>query len=192
MNTLPLREYISMANTANKPLNANNSIQVATIETAVGVMFAASTDRGICMLEFPSYSGLLRELRQIRQTLGAPLVEGHSAYLASLQDQITQYFSGKRKTFDIPLDCIGTDFQKIVWHALLKIPYGTTTTYRELAAEIGKPSAIRAVANANGHNKIAILIPCHRVIGADGSLTGYAGGLDRKKKLLAVEHRYLP
>ena len=102
-----------------------------------------------------------------------------------------EYFDGKRKAFDIPLDMVGTDFQKTAWEALLTIPYGTTSSYGELANSLGKSTSARAIANANGKNKIAIIIPCHRIIGADGSLTGYAGGLERKEKLLDLEQQHL-
>lgn len=98
-----------------------------------------------------------------------------------------EYFEGKRTDFDIPLDLIGSEFQIGVWEQLLRIPYGKTRSYKEQAEALGKPLAIRAVANANGLNKISILIPCHRVIGSDGSLTGYGGGLWRKEKLLQLE-----
>jgi AraC family transcriptional regulator of adaptative response/methylated-DNA-[protein]-cysteine methyltransferase len=101
-----------------------------------------------------------------------------------------QYFEGKRKNFDIPLDLVGTEFQKQVWLSLLQIPYGCTTTYAKQAELLGKPSAVRAVANANGKNKISIILPCHRVIGADGTLTGYGGGIWRKKKLLEFEREH--
>ena len=101
--------------------------------------------------------------------------------------QLSEYFTKKRKTFDIPLKLEGTEFQKAVWHALMKIPYGKTATYLEIAETIGNPKASRAVGMANNKNKIPIVIPCHRVIGSNGSLTGYAGGLEIKKKLLNIE-----
>ena len=101
--------------------------------------------------------------------------------------QLSEYFAKKRKTFDIPLKLEGTEFQKSVWHALMKIPYGKTATYLEIAETIGNPKASRAVGMANNKNKIPIVIPCHRVIGSNGSLTGYAGGLEIKKKLLNIE-----
>lgn len=101
--------------------------------------------------------------------------------------QLNEYFSGKRKDFKLPLAPAGTDFQQKVWKALLEIPYGTTTSYGELAKRIGRPKAPRAVGAANGQNPVAIVIPCHRVIGSNGKLTGYAGGLDRKEALLNLE-----
>ncbi len=110
---------------------------------------------------------------------------------AQLETQLREYFSGKRKTFDFPLAPKGTEFQLAVWNALLEIPYGDTVTYAELARRIGKPSAVRAVGAANGANPIPVIIPCHRVIGSNGTLTGYGGGIERKQWLLALEGRRL-
>jgi methylated-DNA-[protein]-cysteine S-methyltransferase len=110
------------------------------------------------------------------------------AALAAAVEQLHEYFAGHRTAFDLPLRfAAGTDFQRTVWHALLDIPYGTTTTYAALAAAIGRPSATRAVGLANGKNAVSIVVPCHRVVGHDGSLTGYGGGLDRKRWLLDLE-----
>ncbi len=106
------------------------------------------------------------------------------------QMQLEDYFAGKRKSFDIPLDLQGTDFQKQVWQALIQIPYGKTCSYKELAQAIEKPKAIRAVGGANNKNPVSIIVPCHRVIGANKKLVGYAGGLDRKEGLLALEQKY--
>lgn len=109
--------------------------------------------------------------------------------IAVARKQLTEYFAGKRTAFDVPLDPAGTPFQRDVWQALLRIPFGTTTHYGAVAQRIGKPSAVRAVGAANGRNPISIIIPCHRVIGADNDLTGYAGGLQRKEALLRLEAR---
>ena len=109
--------------------------------------------------------------------------------LASARSQLAEYFDGRRSDFDLPLAPRGTPFQQAVWHALLAVPFGATSTYGAIAAAIRRPTAVRAVGAAIGANPIGIVIPCHRIIGADGSLTGYAGGLDRKAKLLALEHR---
>ncbi|WP_100627952.1 methylated-DNA--[protein]-cysteine S-methyltransferase [Algoriphagus formosus] len=102
-------------------------------------------------------------------------------------EQLEDYFSGNRKTFDVPLSMVGTDFQQSVWQELMEIPFGETRSYLELSQQMGNPDAIRAVASANGANAISIIIPCHRIIGSDGSLVGYAGGLDAKKRLLRLE-----
>jgi methylated-DNA-[protein]-cysteine S-methyltransferase len=107
--------------------------------------------------------------------------------IAPVARQIAEYFSGKRRSFEFPLAAKGTDFQKQVWAALLKIPFGTTTTYAALAAKLGRPGAFRAVGRANATNPIALIVPCHRVIGTDGTLTGYAGGIPIKQKLLELE-----
>jgi len=115
------------------------------------------------------------------------LVEGEHAHLSRLNDELQAYFSGKLAAFETPLSLVGTDFQKAVWQELLRIPYGTTRSYKQQALALGNLEAIRAVAAANGRNHIAIVIPCHRVIGDDGSLTGYGGGLWRKKWLLELE-----
>ncbi|HEY1368466.1 MAG TPA: methylated-DNA--[protein]-cysteine S-methyltransferase [Gaiellaceae bacterium] len=109
--------------------------------------------------------------------------------LADARGQLAAYFAGELRDFDLELDPVGTPFDRSVWEAVSAIPYGTTTTYRELAAHIGRPTAVRAVGTANGRNPIPIVIPCHRVIGTDGTLRGYGGGLDRKRRLLELEAR---
>lgn len=109
--------------------------------------------------------------------------------LAKARKQLSEYFAGQRKTFDLPLAPQGTPFQQSVWRALLAVPFGVTSTYGAVAAAIRRPAAVRAVGAAVGANPISIIVPCHRIIGADGSLTGYASGLDRKKRLLALESR---
>ncbi len=113
--------------------------------------------------------------------------EGDPPELLEARDQLLEYLAGRRRDFDLPLDPEGTPFQKSVWEALRAIPWGTTRTYGQIAAAIGRPKAVRAVGQANNRNPIAIFIPCHRVVGADGALTGYAGGLDMKQKLLELE-----
>ena len=122
------------------------------------------------------------------QTVGADWKEkpGHPV-LRKVVRQLDEYFAGKRKTFDLPLAPDGTPFQRAVWKALRAIPYGKTQSYGDIARRIGRPKAVRAVGAANGANPISIVVPCHRVIGADGSLTGYGGGLPRKRRLLALE-----
>lgn len=112
-------------------------------------------------------------------------------HLDTLEKQLAEYFKGERREFDIPLDLIGTEFQKTVWLSLQQVPYGHTISYGEQAKLIGRPTAVRAVANANRQNRVAIILPCHRVIGSDGTLTGYGGGLWRKEKLLELEKRHL-
>ncbi len=171
------------------PTNSRDKhiVNIERIETDMGLMIAAATDKGICMFEFADYKLIDLEFRQLSEAFKAPLVQGENPHFKTLRQQLDEYFKGLRKEFDIPLDLAGTEFQKQVWFSLQQIPYGCTTTYARQAELIGKPSSVRAVANANGKNKISIILPCHRVIGADGTLTGYGGGIWRKKKLLEFE-----
>ena len=121
----------------------------------------------------------------------APDWRRDDAAFADAREQLDGYFQGRRTSFDVHLDLAGTPFQRRVWHALLEIPYGETTSYGELAHRIGSPRAVRAVGLANGRNPVAVIVPCHRVIGADGTLTGYGGGLERKRLLLDLEARHV-
>ena len=155
--------------------------------TPLGPMLAGATDDGICLLEFVDRRMLETQLQRLGKRLNAECVPGFSKHFDRLNDQLTEYFSGKRREFDVPLLLPGTPFQKRVWAGLRAIPYGSTRSYREQAEMIGLPHAVRAVAKANGDNRIAIIIPCHRVIGADGELVGYGGGLWRKRYLLNLE-----
>lgn len=162
----------------------------------LGTLFAIAEQDGIVRLDFldnPLDEDGLRALAN-RQGLTDEITLERSALLEELGRQLDRYFQGKRRQFDLPLLLRGTTFQREVWDALLTIPYGTTISYGQLATKVGRSSAesSRAVANANARNPIAILVPCHRVIGADGSLTGYAGGLWRKQALLTLEGVGLP
>ena len=162
-------------------------IDFTRIETDLGTMVACATDKGVCLLEFSDRKGLETELKQLAKYHNANIVQGQNKYFKQLKDELDAYFEGRLKEFNVPLDISGTDFQKQVWQALVEIPYGTTSSYLRQAEGLGKTSSVRAVANASGMNKIAIIIPCHRVVGSDGSLTGYAGGLWRKRKLIDLE-----
>lgn len=126
--------------------------------------------------------------RRIQKTLKASYIEKDTPLLQKTRRQLDEYFKGERKNFDIPLLTVGTPFQIKVWETLQSIPFGKTWTYSRLAKEIGSPKAVRAVANAVGANALGIIIPCHRIIGSDGTLTGYAGGLELKKRLLRLEN----
>jgi AraC family transcriptional regulator of adaptative response/methylated-DNA-[protein]-cysteine methyltransferase len=159
--------------------------------TPLGPMMAVADDEGISLLEFSDRRKLESELTQLRKHFGATILPGANHHLAALQEQLEEYFAGTRTSFDVPLVPQGTDFQHLVWKTLRTIPYGKTRSYKEQAALIGRPSAVRAVAGANGDNRIAIIIPCHRVIGTDGQLTGYGGGLWRKQWLLDHERRHM-
>ncbi|MCX6149532.1 MAG: methylated-DNA--[protein]-cysteine S-methyltransferase [Ignavibacteriales bacterium] len=166
-------------------------INVIRIETPLGPMFAGAMEQGICLLDFTDRRMLETELKTLSKLLNASIIQGANPHFDILEKQLTEYFEGKRKEFDIPLCTPGTEFQNKAWKELQTIPYGTTRSYKAQAASINNPDAVRAVANANGHNRIAIIIPCHRVIGEDGHLTGYGGGLWRKKWLLDFERENL-
>lgn len=162
-------------------------INLTRLATPLGTMIACASEKGICLLEFSDRKMLERELQLISKRFNTSIVPSENSLFKQLKQQLDSYFEGTLKEFTVPLDWIGSDFQKEVWKVLLQIPYGKTSTYAIQAKRIGKPSSVRAVANANGMNMISILVPCHRVIGSDGSLTGYGGGLWRKKKLLELE-----
>jgi methylated-DNA-[protein]-cysteine S-methyltransferase len=130
---------------------------------------------------------ILNRKKQDKELLQATKLHSNDPYLFEVFNQLNEYFSGSRKKFDLPLDIDGTEFQKKVWNELKKIPYGKTKSYKYIAEKLGDVKAIRAVGKANGQNPVPILIPCHRVIGSNGKLTGYAGGLDIKEKLLEIE-----
>jgi len=162
-------------------------ITITRIPTPLGTMLAGATDEGICLLEFTDRRMLETQLSRLRQIFKAELVPGIHKYFEVLDKELKEYFEGKRKEFDIPVVLTGTPFQEKAWNQLLKIPYGKTNSYKKQADAIGLPNAVRAVAKANGDNRIAIIVPCHRVIGENGKLTGYGGGLWRKQFLLNLE-----
>jgi len=167
----------------------NHLINISRIETPLGTMYACAIEQGICMLEFTDRKMLETELKSLTRRLNATIIQGANKHFDLLKQQLEEYFDGRRKIFTVTLCPVGTDFQQSVWELLQTIPYGSTCSYKQQAASMHKPEAIRAVANANGMNKISILIPCHRVIGDNGDLTGYGGGLWRKKWLLDLENR---
>ncbi|MEO6728345.1 MAG: trifunctional transcriptional activator/DNA repair protein Ada/methylated-DNA--[protein]-cysteine S-methyltransferase [Candidatus Dojkabacteria bacterium] len=164
-----------------------NVINISRFSTPLGPMFACATEDGICLLEFTERRMLEREFKDLSKRLKAKIIYGNNKYLDLVEKEVNEYFEGKRKTFDIPLVSPGSDFQNSVWNQLKAIPYGLTRSYKEQAIAINNPKAVRAVATSNGMNRIAIIIPCHRVVGSDGSLTGYAGGIWRKEWLLNFE-----
>lgn len=159
-----------------------------TIESPIGSMLACSTDEGICLLEFVDSPNLEVALKDISKDINDPIVSQSCDIIDNLANQLTAYFERRLETFNVPLYLVGTDFQKKVWSSLLNIDFGKTITYKEQALALGDIKAIRAVASANGANKIPIIIPCHRVVGSNGSLTGYSGGIWRKKYLLDLEN----
>ncbi len=156
------------------------------LQTPLGPMLAMAEAEGVVMLEFVDRPALPKELEDLKR-FGYAAVPGDNPHLQQLQIELQQYFVGQLSQFTVPLIAPGTEFEKATWDGLLKIPYGTTCSYAQLAQSIGRPSSIRAVANANGRNRLAILIPCHRVIASDRTLGGYGGGVARKSKLLKIE-----
>ena len=166
-------------------------IDLKRIETPIGTMYAAATAEGICMLEFTDRKMLETEFKDLAKSLNAIIIQGENPHFIPLEKELAEYFLGKRTEFTVPLSPVGTDFQKSVWKVLMKIPYGETWNYKKQSEVLGDAKKVRAVANANGMNKISILIPCHRVIGSNGTLTGYGGGIWRKQKLLELEKAIL-
>ncbi len=158
-------------------------------DSPCGKIIMGATTGELCLCDWMGKDCAAKNLRRIVRTLNVELREESSPVLERTKTQLDEYFAGRRKAFDLPLHPVGTPFQKRVWWALQEIPFGETRTYREIAGQAGNLKAVRAVAQAIGANGICIIIPCHRVIGSDGSLTGFAGGLDIKKALLGVETR---
>ncbi len=165
-------------------------IYTTYIETPIGLMLAGATSEGICLFDFEHRHMMSSIQKRLCDGLETTTTEGEHWHFATLRAQAIEYFNGTRKTFDLPLHLVGTDFQKRVWEALLQIPYAETRSYKQQSIALGNEKAIRAVAGANGENGIAIIVPCHRVIGENGSLTGYGGGLWRKKWLLEHEIKH--
>jgi AraC family transcriptional regulator of adaptative response/methylated-DNA-[protein]-cysteine methyltransferase len=162
-------------------------VHIARMTTPLGPMVAAATEDALCLLEFADRRMLELQFRRVRRYFDAFFIPSSNAILQKLTRELDQYFDGKRKQFTVPLSVPGSEFQKSVWERLKIIPYAETKSYREIATELGAPNSVRAVARANGDNRIAIIIPCHRVIGSNGDLTGYGGGLWRKRRLLEIE-----
>ena len=168
----------------------HDTIIVRRYSFPCGEMILGSFEGKLCLCDWADGKRRASVDQRLQRILDAQYVEGISDVIEKAKYQLDEYFLNKRREFDIPLLFVGTDFQKKVWNELLKIPYGTTISYGELARRIGMPNAVRAVANANAVNAISIIVPCHRVIGSNGSLTGYGGGLERKRFLLDLEKNY--
>ncbi len=166
-----------------------NLIHLTRIPSPLGPMVIATSDSALCLLEFADRRMLETQLQRLQKHFNAVLTPGENDLTREVHAQLEQYFAGRRRQFDLPLEMPGTEFQQQVWQQLLTIPHGTTRSYAEQAQRIGRPAAVRAVGRANGDNRISIIVPCHRVVGADGKLTGYGGGLWRKKRLLELEQQ---
>ena len=171
-----------------------NIIKTKLYESPCGTLLLGSFGDKLCLCDWQVEKHRDHVDGRLKRVLRAEFEEGTSDVIEETVRQLDEFFAGKRREFDIPLLFVGTDFQRKVWNELLNIPYGQTISYGEMARRIGMPKSVRAVANANGSNAISILAPCHRVIGSDGSLTGYGGGLAAKRMLLELEsvgHQHL-
>ena len=158
-------------------------------KTKIGELILGSFEGKLCLLDF-NYRKMRNAVDdRIKKGLNADFIEEDSEIIEKTRTELDEYFKENRREFDVPIRMVGTDFQKSVWNALLKVAYGTTSTYLQLAKDINNEKAVRAVAGANGANAIAIIIPCHRIIGSSGELVGYAGGLPTKKRLLTLEKK---
>ncbi|MEC0248822.1 methylated-DNA--[protein]-cysteine S-methyltransferase [Paenibacillus chitinolyticus] len=163
-------------------------IETDTLDSPIGPLLLAGTETGLCAIEFGSGPEAVRKLEQWtdRWIPGGTVVPSPGG-LREIREQLEEYFSGQRRSFDLAFDLRGTEFQLRVWKALLSVPYGATASYKDIAAAIGSPQAVRAVGGANNRNPVPIVIPCHRIIGAGGQLVGYGGGLPVKTALLELE-----
>lgn len=177
--------------TPERRANLMETLFTSTWTSPVGPLFLAVSDRGMVALEFdkrlPGQQTIRPNPRDLRTETKALRFEQSESKTRRFTRELEEYFSGTRRKFDFPLDLRGTDFQLACWRALLKIPYGQTRTYADIARAVGHPQGFRAVGMANNRNPVAIVVPCHRVIASDGTLCGYGGGLDIKRKLLELE-----
>ena len=165
-----------------------NQINIQEYKTKYAHFILGSFENKLCLLDFKYRKMRTTVDNRLKKGFNAEFVERDDEILKETRKQLDEYFEMKRSEFDIPLITIGTPFQEKVWQALLKVPYGSTSSYLQLANDIGEKKAVRAVASANGANSIGIIIPCHRIIGSNGELTGYGGGLLLKKRLLILEN----
>ncbi|MFA9392596.1 MAG: methylated-DNA--[protein]-cysteine S-methyltransferase [Prolixibacteraceae bacterium] len=169
------------------PSNNQNIITFQYYKTDFGELILGSFKNQLCLVDWRYRKMRTAIDSRIQTALNADFKEGSTQIIDETKNQLNQYFQQNRKEFTVPLLFVGTDFQKSVWEALQQIPFGSTMTYLALSKKLANEKAVRAVASANGANAISIIVPCHRIIGSDGNLVGYAGGLSTKKKLLALE-----
>lgn len=165
-------------------------ILINRLTSPLGPMFICATEDGICLLNFVDQNGLEASLKKLGSQLNAQILIGENEHIQQAKKELAEYFHGVRKKFEVKIHLMGTDFQKLVWTALLQIPYGTTSSYQNQSISINHPKSIRAMASANGKNLISIIVPCHRVIGSNGDLRGYSGGLERKRWLIEHEQNF--
>ena len=162
-------------------------IVMGAVESPIGPLLVVANSRAVCLLEFPDRRALETQIADLRKRFDCATVPGDNGRLKQLRAELAEYFAGKRRTFSVPIEYPGTPFQRAVWARLLEIPCGETLSYAQLAVDVGRPGAQRAVGTANGKNRFAIVIPCHRVVNKSGKLGGYGGGLWRKQFLLDLE-----
>lgn len=162
-------------------------VNVQFYPSPCGLLILASVDDALCLCNWAEYPCAQRNINRLRRLIHAEIVEETSAVIERTKEELDDYFAGKRRAFDVSLCLVGTDFQKDVWRALLEIPYGQTRSYKEIAQQMEHAKGVRAVAQAIGANGLSILVPCHRVVGSDHRLTGFAGGLENKAMLLKLE-----
>jgi len=167
-------------------LLTSNLVQ-GEIESPLGTLIVIASDEGLCLLEFHDRRALPTQLAVVEKRHCAGIEPGSNPVIAQTREELRQYFEGSRTEFDVPLDLPATPFQRLVWDELLRIPFSETRSYAQIAERVGKPKGVRAVGRANGQNRVAIIVPCHRVIASDGSLCGYGGKLWRKEELLSLE-----
>lgn len=183
-NLIEIKDSIGM-----NDFKGMNRINIQYYKTSIGEMILGSFNNKLCLMDF-RYRRMRSSIdRRIKKGLEAEFTEQDDEVLREARRQLDEYLKGKRIVFDIPVLMVGTDFQREVWKALMQVPYGKTATYSELAEKINAKESVRAVAGANGANAIAIIIPCHRIIGSNGDLTGYGGGIAVKKRLLNMEKK---
>lgn len=164
-----------------------DNIAYCNLPSPLGEMIAGATEHGLCFLEWHDRGGVERILERVRSRYACTVVPGENPHLALLRGELEAYFAGELHAFTVPLAIRGTSFERLVWDELLRIPYGQTRSYGQIGTALGRPGCSRAVGRANGANYLSIVIPCHRVIEANGNLRGYGGGLWRKKHLLELE-----
>ncbi|WP_131779052.1 bifunctional transcriptional activator/DNA repair enzyme AdaA [Legionella bozemanae] len=164
-------------------------LKASWFDSPLGPMLAVADEEALYLLEFVDRRGLEREVERLRKKMKAAIIPGDTSPIRSIEKELKAYFAGTLKQFNTPIKMLGSPFQKMAWHALTRIPYGETRSYAEQARALGKPTAYRAVANANGANSLSVIVPCHRIINSSGNLGGYGGGIVRKQWLLEHEQK---
>jgi AraC family transcriptional regulator of adaptative response/methylated-DNA-[protein]-cysteine methyltransferase len=179
--------FLRLTGSASSVLAQWNVLTASWVDTPLGPMVAIADDHALYLLEFFNRCELERKVESLKQKTKSTIVPGYTSPIDSIKNELRHYFEGKLKTFKTPLFFLGSPFQKQVWQALQNISYGQTLSYAELAKAIGRPTAFRAVAQSNGANQLALIVPCHRVINTNGQLGGYASGVTRKEWLIHHE-----